>query len=96
MASTIVQSLAQQNVIWVRFLRWAESNGFSFWPHLILHRSNCLMDLGYSLWTPALGTHPKLAMGDKTYKVLKSLFQTSSGKRRNLNIAYSGDVSSLL
>lgn len=95
-ASTIVQPLAQQNVIWVRFLRWAETNGCTLWPHPILQRSNCLMDIVYSLWTPALGTHPKLVMGDKTYKVLKSLFQTSSGKRRNLNIAYSGDVSSLL
>ena len=26
--ATVHQSLAQQNVIWIRFLRWAESNGF--------------------------------------------------------------------
>ena len=96
LALNIHQTLAQQNVIWVRFLRWASANGFIFWPYPIIKQSNCLSDLGYSLWTPALGTHPLLTMGDKTYSILRSLFRTPTGKRRNLNIAYNGETSSLL
>ena len=95
-AAAIPQSLAQQSVIWARFLRWAIDCGFVFWPYPIIKQSSCLSDLGYSLWAPALGTHPILTMGDRAYLVLKSLFRTPSGKRRNLNIAYNGDTSSLL
>ncbi len=93
---SIPQSLAQQNVIWVRFLRWAVTNGYIFWPYPIIKQSNCLTDLGYSLWTPALGTHPILTMGDKAYSVLRSLFRTPTGKRRNLNISYNGESTSIL
>lgn len=94
--ASVQQTLAQQNVLWVRFLRWACSNGFSFWPFPTIKQGNCLSDLGYSLWTLALGTHPNLTMRDKAYKVLASLFRTPTAKRRNLNIAYNGEISSLL
>ena len=90
------QTLAQQNVIWIRFLRWISSIGFVLWPYPIIKQSNCLSDLGYSLWTPALGTHPCLTMGDKAYRVLASLLRTPAGKRRKLDVAYNGDSSSLL
>lgn len=96
LVASVQQTLAQQNVIWVRFLRWACSNGFSFWPSPTIKQGNCLSDLGYSLWALALGTHPNLTMGDEAYKVLASLIRTPTGKRRNLNIAYNGEISSLL
>ena len=62
----------------------------------MIKQSSCLSDLGYSLWAPSLGTHPILTMGDRAYLVLKSLFRTPSGKRRNLNIAYNGETTSVL
>lgn len=36
-----------------------------------IQRSNCMTDLGFSLWAPALGKHPHLTLGDEAYMVSK-------------------------
>ena len=89
-AKIIVHNLAQQNVIWTRFHKWARKNSIMFWDAQYLTQASCLGHVGYSLRSPALSSRPILSNQEKTTSILSGLFRTDSGNRRKLDIAYNG------
>ena len=89
-AKIIVHNLAQQNVIWTRFHKWARKNNIMFWDAQYLTQASCLGHVGYSLRSPALSSRPILSNQEKTTSILSGLFRTDSGNRRKLDIAYNG------
>lgn len=89
-AKIVVHSLAQQNVIWNRFLKWAFANNIALWGHHHLPPTNCLGHVGYSLRTPAVACRPILVCGMQACHTLYNIFHTDAGKIRTLNVAFNG------
>ena len=89
-AKIIVHTLAQQNIIWNRFLKWVSGSGVCLWPIHDTISSNCLGHVGYSLRSPAILNRPILSCGNQSCHVLYKLFHTGGGKIRTLNIAFNG------
>lgn len=89
-AKIIVHNLAQQNVIWTRFHKWARQNNIKFWDAQYLMQASCLGHVGYSLRSPALSSRPILSNHDRASKILANLLRSDSGNRRKLDIAYNG------
>ena len=88
LAAVTPQSLAQQSIVWNRFIKWSRSNGILLWEHDTISKSYVLAPFGYALWAPAVQGHPVLTSGDKVYQIVYDLFVTPTGRRRNLNIPY--------
>ena len=89
-AKIIVHTLAQQNIIWNRFLKWVSGSGVCLWPISETISSNSLGHVGYSLRSPAILNRPILSCGSQSCHVLYKLFHTGGGKIRTLNIAFNG------
>lgn len=89
-AKIVVHSLAQQNVIWNRFLKWAFANNIALWGRHHLPPTNCLGHVGYSLRTPAVACRPILVCGMQACHTLYNIFHTDAGKIRTLNVAFNG------
>ena len=88
LASVTPQSLAQQSVVWNRFIKWSRSKGILLWESDTISKSYTLAPFGYALWAPAVRGHPVLTSGDKVYQTVYDFFVTPTGRRRNLNIPY--------
>ena len=89
-AKVITHNLAQQNVVWTRFHKWARSHNVHFWDAQYISQATCLGHVGYTLRSPALSNRPLLTNRDKASHVLASLFRTGSGNHRKLDLAYNG------
>ena len=86
-AKVVVHILAQQNIIWNRFLKWAHSNGVVLWKSENLTSTNCLRPIGYSLRSPAIFQSTNMNMWQSSL-----LFHTGGGKIRTLNIAFQNSI----
>ena len=88
LASVTIQNLAQQSIVWNRFIKWTRSNGFLLWEGESITKSYALSQFGYALWAPAVQGHPIFISGVKVYQIIHDFFNTPTGRRRHLNIPY--------
>ncbi len=89
-AKVVVHNLAQQNIIWNRFLKWSKKNNILLWELDNTINTNCLGHVGYSLRSPALTNRPILTQGNHACKRLHDIFHSSNGKIRTLSVAFNG------
>jgi len=88
MAAITCPTLAEQHLVWCRFLKWLDKQNIQWHNAERISQSKVLGPLGFSMWVPAFNSHPRLTCVDQAYYTINDLMISSSGKTRSMSVPF--------
>ena len=88
LAAITCPNLADQHMMWCRFLKWLERQNIVWHNAQKISKSKVLGPLGFSMWVPAFNSHPRLTCVDQAYYTINHLLISSAGKTRSLSVPF--------
>ncbi len=88
LAAITCPNLADQHMMWCRFLKWLERQNVVWHNAQKISKSKVLGPLGFSMWVPAFNSHPRLTCVDQAYYTINHLLISSAGKTRSLSVPF--------